>query len=83
MNIQYSYVTQQSNHSQMDIRDSIIKCPSNDISKMDIRRRICDIRISNIHLTTSQMDIQYSNIKLSPDEFQDGYLIFDILKFNI
>ena len=41
MDIRYSYSTQLSNHSQMDIRYSLIKRPSEDLtdgySQMDIR----------------------------------------------
>ena len=37
-------------------------------SQIDIHRWIFDIRISNVHLTTSQMDIQYSNIKRPSDD---------------
>ena len=36
-----------------------------------------DIRISNVHLKTSQMDIQYSNIKRPSDNLPDGYSIFE------
>ena len=91
MDIRYSYSTQLSNYSQMDIRYSLIKRPSNDIpdgySQMDIRYSnikrpsedltyVFDIRMSNIHLTSSQMDIRYSNIKRPSDDLTDGYLIF-------
>ena len=38
---------------------------------------IFDIRISNDHLTSSQMDIQYSNIKRPSDDLPDGYSIFE------
>ena len=42
-------------------------------SQMDIRRWIFDIR----QLTSSQMDIQYSNVKHTYDQLPDGYLIFE------
>ena len=88
MDIRYSNSTQLSNHSQMDIRYSLIKRPSNDIpdgysifeyqiSICEVLRWIFDMRMSNIHLTSSQMDIQYSNIKRPSDDLPDGYSIFE------
>ena len=74
MDIRYSYSTQLSNHSQMDIRYSLIKRPSEDLTD---GYSIFDIRMSNFHLTSSQMDIRYSNIKRPSDDLTDGYLIFE------
>ena len=40
-------------------------------------RWIFNIPISNVHLSTSQMDIRYSNIKHPSDQPPDGYSIFE------
>ena len=38
---------------------------------------IFDIRMSNIHLTTCQMDIRYSNVKRPLNQLPDGYSAFE------
>ena len=45
-----------------------------------------DIRISNVHLTTSQIDIQYSNVKHPSDQLPGCEAVrwtFDIRMLNI
>ena len=72
----------------MDIRYSNIKRPSDNLpdgysifecqtSISPAPRWVFDIRISNVHLKTSQMDIRYLNIKHPSDKLPDGYSIFE------
>ena len=57
MDIRYSYATQLSNHSQMDIRYSLIKHPSNDISDGYSQM---DIRYSNVKHLSDMLQDGYS-----------------------
>ena len=66
----------------MYIRYSNIKRPSEDLSDgysifSYPPRYIFDIRISNVHLTSCQMDMRHSNIKRPSDQLPDGYSIFE------
>ena len=72
----------------MDIRYWNIKRPSDDLtdgysifvyetSISQPPRWIFNNRMSNIHLTSSQMDIPHLNIKRTSDSLTDGYSMFE------
>ena len=85
MDIRYSNIKRPSD--DLTVGYSILEyqmCLTDDYSIYKYQTSICrphrwifDIRISNVHLTTSQMDIQYSNIKRPSDDLTDGYSIFE------